>query len=56
MLETTYGITIEPKEENSNRKFTGKITQSNLEEALASVFLPLAISYELKGEKVILKN
>ena len=56
VLETTYGITIELKEENSNRKFTGKVTQSNLKEALASVFLPLAISYELKGEKVILKN
>ena len=57
VLERTYDIHIRTEESDLlSRKFTGRITQRKLSEALETVFLPLAISFEVTGNEVFLSN
>ncbi len=55
-LKDLYGVEIMEGSVNISRRFTGTIPNDNLEIALQLVFKPLKIDYEVKGQKVYLKD
>ncbi len=53
-LENQYNIKITTKKIDDTIKFTGSFTNGNLKMALATVFKPLNITYQIKNKNVIL--
>ncbi|PKV53172.1 FecR family protein [Aquimarina sp. MAR_2010_214] len=52
-LEKHYGITIHLNDVNTDRRYTGGFTQSDLETALRTVFESLEIKYQFKNKSTI---
>lgn len=55
-IEAQYGIRFDAAETNTNRTYNGAVTREYQEVALAVVFSPLNISYEVQGNEVVLTN
>jgi transmembrane sensor len=55
-LEKQFGIEITSKNIDVNELFTGSFSNSNLEMALKSVFIPMQINYLIKNKKVFLSK
>ncbi|QCK15237.1 FecR family protein [Mangrovivirga cuniculi] len=53
-FERQYEVNISVKDINLQQDFTGKFTHTDIDLALKSITVPLDISYEIEGEKVIL--
>ena len=54
-LERQFGIEIEGKTEDSNMLYTGSFVHDDLQLALKMVLEPLNLSYEIQGDKVLIK-
>ncbi len=55
-LERQYNITVTGESTKNEMLFTGSFTHENLETALQAITIPLNLSYELSGTKVVLKT
>lgn len=53
-LERQYGVTVTTNNVDTGELFTGTFTHSDLSLALKSISLPLDLSYEVEGKKIIL--
>ncbi len=53
-LEVQYGIYVDTRQIDLQQKYTGGFTHNNLSLALASVFKPLGIAYQIKKDTVVL--
>jgi transmembrane sensor len=51
-----YNIKFETSAINSSRLYTGNFVHNDLENALKSITLPLKLTYQINGEKVILSK
>ncbi|WOK07350.1 FecR domain-containing protein [Imperialibacter roseus] len=55
-LESEYNLKTDAGTINLSRRFTGSFPNNNLDEALRLVFVPLSITYELKGDRLYLSE
>ncbi len=53
-IENQYNITINTSKIDTNKRFTGSFTHSNLEVALQTVFVPMKIGVIFKDDKTVL--
>lgn len=53
-LERQYGVTVTTSNVDTGELFTGTFTHADLSLALKSISLPLDLSYEAEGKKIIL--
>lgn len=55
-LERQYPVTVNTKNINKDKRFTGSFTHKNLQTALRSVCEPLEISFTINDKQVLLQN
>lgn len=55
VLEANYNITITSGKIDLKRRYTGRVSQTDVKLALETIFLPMGISYTMNENEVILK-
>ena len=55
-FERQYDVTIDYKNINTNRLFTGSFTHNNINVALKSITLPMGLTYNKLDKTITLKS